>query len=135
MTDVLSQKQRSFNMSRIRNKNTKPEILVRQMIHKMGFRFRLHDSHLSGKPDLVFKAKRKIVFVHGCYWHLHSCRYGRVVPKTNSVFWKNKREENVRRDAQHVRKLKRDGWAVLIVWECWLRRPEWLKIKLAAFLE
>ena len=98
MTDVLTKEQRSFNMSRIRNKNTRPEIIVRSIVHRMGYRYALHRKDLQGHPDMVLTKHKKIIFVHGCFWHIHKCRYGSVVPKTNKKFWKTKREGNVDRD-------------------------------------
>ena len=124
MADVHSPEQRSFNMSRIKGGNTKPEMIVRSLVHQMGFRFRLHRRDLPGKPDLVLPRHRKIIFVHGCFWHMHRCRYGRVTPKTNTEFWQNKRTGNVERDRRNMRKLRSDGWQVLVIWECWTRQPE-----------
>ena len=86
MVDVHTPEQRSFNMSRIRGRDTKPEMIVRSIVHQMGYRFRLHRKDLPGKPDLVLPGRRKIIFVHGCFWHMHRCRYGRVVPRTNTDF-------------------------------------------------
>ncbi|GAB5440270.1 MAG: very short patch repair endonuclease [Fuerstiella sp.] len=135
MADVHSAAQRSYNMSRIRGKDTKPELLVRSVVHRMGYRFRLHRTDLPGKPDLVLPKHRKIIFVHGCYWHMHRCRYGRVVPKTNTEFWQQKRQSNVQRDRRNLKQLRKDGWRVLVVWECWTRQPEQrLLPRLEAFL-
>lgn len=134
MADVLTKEQRSYNMSRIRAKDTKPEMIVRSMVHRMGYRFRLHRSDLPGKPDLVFPRLRKIIFVHGCYWHVHRCRYGRVTPKTNAKFWQTKREGNRERDRRNIRKLRHMGWDVLVVWECHTRQPRPLARTLASFL-
>jgi DNA mismatch endonuclease (patch repair protein) len=122
-------------MSRIRGKDTKPELLVRSVVHRMGYRFRLHRTDLPGKPDLVLPKHRKIIFVHGCYWHMHRCRYGRVVPKTNTEFWQQKRQGNVQRDRRNLKQLRKDGWQILVVWECWTRHPEErLLPRLEAFL-
>ena len=121
MADVHSKEQRSFNMSRIRDRDTRPEMIVRSLVHQMGFRFRLHRSDLPGKPDLVLPRHEKVIFVHGCFWHMHRCRYGRVIPKTNTEFWQAKRTGTVARDRRNVRKLRRDGWQVLVIWECWTR--------------
>jgi DNA mismatch endonuclease (patch repair protein) len=134
VADVLTKKQRSFNMSQIRGKDTKPELIVRSMVHRMGFRFRLHCTDLPGKPDLVLPRHQKIIFVHGCYWHMHRCRYGRVIPKTNTEFWQTKRHGNVERDRRNLRALRRDGWNVLVIWECWTRDSEKLTKKLTHFL-
>lgn len=121
MTDVLTPEQRSFNMSRIKGRNTKPEMVVRSLVHGMGFRYRLHRKDLPGKPDLVFSSRMKIIFVHGCFWHMHDCPYGRVKPKTNSEFWESKRRGNVERDLKNITTLKEQGWQTLIVWECWTK--------------
>ncbi|HXM51577.1 MAG TPA: DNA mismatch endonuclease Vsr [Pyrinomonadaceae bacterium] len=118
MADVLTPQQRSFNMSRIRNRDTRPEMIVRSIVHRMGYRYRLHKSDLPGKPDLVLVRHRKIIDVYGCFFHMHKCRYGSVVPATNAKFWKAKRLSNVKRDRRNLRALKREGWRVMIVWEC-----------------
>lgn len=124
MTDVHTPEQRSYNMSRIRGRDTKPERIVRSIVHQMGARFRLHRKDLPGKPDLVLPGRRQIIFVHGCFWHMHRCRYGRVVPKTNAEFWQTKREGTVQRDRRNRKALREAGWDVLTVWECWTRDPE-----------
>lgn len=135
MTDVHTRAQRSYNMSRIRSKDTKPEMIVRSLVHQMGFRFRLHRKDLPGKPDLVLPRHHKVIFVHGCFWHMHRCRYGKVTPKTNAQFWQDKREGNVARDRRHRRQLRSDGWDVLTIWECWTKDPETLVIpRLETFL-
>ena len=134
MVDAHSKKQRSYNMSQIRSKNTKPEILVRSIVHRMGFRYRLHQSNLPGKPDLVLKRHNKVIFVHGCFWHIHNCRYGRVIPKTNPKFWQIKRKGNVERDRKNIRQLRRSGWKVLVIWECQTRDIEKLTKILENFL-
>ena len=116
--DIWSKKKRSEVMSRIRSKNTKPEIFVRSMIHNMGYRFRIHRRDLPGCPDLVFPKYRSIIFVQGCFWHLHKgCRDG-TIPKTDHEKWKAKLERNVMRDKQNFKKLKDMGWEVLVIWEC-----------------
>ncbi len=134
MADVLTPAQRSFNMSRIRGKNTAPELAVRRLVHGMGFRYRLHGAKLPGKPDLVFAGRGKVILVHGCYWHMHDCPYGRVTPKTNATFWQTKRLSNVARDARNLRDLKRAGWSVFVVWECQVREPGRLAKVLRRFL-
>lgn len=135
MADVLTRAQRSFNMSRIRSKDTSPELFVRRLVHRLGFRYRLHSAKLPGRPDLVFASRRKVIFVHGCYWHMHVCRWGRVTPKTNAKFWQTKRMSNTERDQRNMRELGRLGWRVLVVWECSLRKPGQLERKIAKFLE
>lgn len=122
MADNITPEQRRLNMSRIRSAHTRPEKIVRSLAYGLGFRYRLHRKDLPGRPDLVFPSRRKVVFVHGCFWHMHSCRYGRVVPKTNTEYWQNKRLANVRRDRSHVKLLKQQGWKVLILWECRTRK-------------
>lgn len=135
MADVHTKEQRSFNMSRIRSKDTKPEIIVRSLVHRMGYRFRLHRKDLPGKPDLVLPRHDKVIFVHGCFWHMHRCRQGRVFPKTNAEFWQEKRTGNAERDRRNIRKLRHDGWQVLVIWECWIRDPkEKIIPRLEAFL-
>lgn len=121
-------------MSQIKGRNTKPEMVVRSMVHRLGYRYRLHDRKLPGRPDLVFPRLRKIVFVHGCFWHMHDCPFGRVVPKTNYEFWQNKREGNVARDKKNLTALRDSGWNVLIIWECQVRYTENLNKILLDFL-
>lgn len=118
MVDVLTEKQRQYCMSRIKGKNTKPEMIVRKLVFALGYRYRLHDGKLPGKPDLVFAGKRKVIFVHGCYWHRHNCKYGKVMPQTRKKFWEEKLAGNKERDKKNVRELKKLGWDVLIIWEC-----------------
>ena len=134
MTDVLTREQRSFNMSQIKGKNTKPELVVRSLLHRMGYRYRLHRADLPGKPDIVLPSSRTAIFVHGCYWHMHRCRYGRVVPVTNAEFWQAKRGGNVNRDKRSSHALRRAGWRVITVWECWTRRPQALANRLSSLL-
>ena len=134
MADVHTPEQRNRNMSAIRGKDTKPEMSVRRIAHALGYRFRLHRRDLPGTPDLVFPSLRKIILVHGCYWHMHCCRWGCVVPKTNRAFWQKKRMGNVQRDKRNVRKLRRLGWNVLTVWECEVRSPPRLTRRIASFL-
>jgi DNA mismatch endonuclease (patch repair protein) len=132
--DVHSKEQRSYNMSRIRSKNTKPEMVVRSLVHRLGYRYRLHQSDLPGKPDLVFSGKRKIIFVNGCYWHMHDCRYGRVIPKTNTEFWQTKRQGNVTRDQLNRERLEAAGWQVLDIWECQVKDTTELEERIQVFL-
>jgi DNA mismatch endonuclease, patch repair protein len=118
MADSLTKKQRSANMSRIRSKNTNPEMVVRELVQAIGFRFRPHHSGLPGKPDLVFPRHRKAAFVHGCFWHHHRCTEGQRAPKSRLEYWGPKITGNVRRDRLNLRRLRRLGWAILVVWEC-----------------
>ena len=121
MSDVLSTAQRSYCMSRIRGKNTKPEYIVRKRLFALGFRYRLHVRSLPGCPDLVFPKYRAVVFVHGCLWHRHNCKLFQW-PKTNATFWREKIIGKSRRDKRHLRRLKAGGWQVLTLWECTLRK-------------
>ena len=134
MTDVLTPEQRRFNMSRIRGRNTAPEMLVRRLLHRAGYRYRLHARELPGKPDLVFPSRRKVIFVHGCFWHGHRCRYGRVRPRTNADFWSAKLAGNVQRDRKVRSELTRAGWKALVMWECELRDQVRTLRRLRAFL-
>lgn len=120
MTDVLTAAQRQLNMSRIRGRDTKPEMLVRQGLHARGLRYRLHDRKLPGRPDLVFPRHGAVVFVHGCFWHAHGCALSKL-PATRQDFWKKKLEGNVTRDRRAVDALLASGWRVLVIWECALR--------------
>lgn len=122
MADVLTPEQRRLNMSRIRAKDTKPEILVRRGLHRLGFRFRLHDGRLPGRPDLVLPRYRTVIFVHGCFWHDHGCILCKR-PATRLEFWQAKFKANKERDEEAIRLLLASGWRVLIIWECSLRGP------------
>src|SRR5436853_1617813 len=120
MADKLSPEHRSENMRRIKSKGMKPEMLVRRMVHSMGYRYRLHKKDLPGKPDLVFGQRKKAIFVHGCFWHGHdaeSCP-DRRTPKSNVSYWSPKLARNRERDAEHVQALESAGWKVLTIWEC-----------------
>ena len=134
--DVISKERRSWNMSRIKSRDTKPEKIVRSVLHKMGYRFRLHVKKLPGKPDIVLHKYRSVIFVHGCFWHLHSrCRDG-TIPKTRSRYWQTKLTNNRKRDAKHIRELRRQGWKVLRLWECEIeKKPQMVIKKLTLFLE
>jgi DNA mismatch endonuclease (patch repair protein) len=118
MADFMSPEERSAHMAKIRSKDTKPEILLRRMLHKEGFRYRIHDRRLPGKPDLVFPGRRKVIFVNGCFWHGHDCPVGARLPKTNTEFWANKRLSNQERDARQRLKILESGWQYIDVWEC-----------------
>jgi DNA mismatch endonuclease (patch repair protein) len=115
--DTLTRAQRSDRMSRIRGKDTSPELWVRRYLHSRGFRYRLHGTGLPGRPDLVLPKHGAVVFVHGCFWHAHSCQKGRI-PATRSEFWLEKFEANQTRDIRNERALRRLGWRVLTIWEC-----------------
>ena len=121
MADVHTKEVRSYNMSRIRGKNTKPEMLVRKYLFAHGFRYRLHSKNLPGKPDIVLPKYKTVIFVHGCFWHGHQdCKYF-VVPKTRTDWWLNKINGNKANDAKKIQALEQAGWKVLVVWECQLK--------------
>ncbi len=121
MADVHDRKTRSFNMSRIRSKDTKPEILVRKFLFGKGFRYKLHDRTLPGKPDLVFPKYKTVIFIHGCFWHGHEgCKYF-VIPKTRRKWWVGKIKRNKQLDAEHNKELKHLGWKIITIFECRLR--------------
>lgn len=122
-------------MSAIKSRHTKPEIIVRSIIHRLGFRFRLHDKKLAGKPDIVLPKHKKIVLVHGCFWHMHDCKRGNVTPKTNIEYWQNKRFRNVARDKENLKIYKNEGWKTLTVWECEIKDVEKLRRKINSFLK
>ena len=121
-------------MSRIRGKDTQPELLVRRLAHSLGYRYRLHVSKLPGRPDLVFSSRRKVIFVHGCFWHGHTCKRG-AVPATNIAFWTAKLQRNQERDVGNIKSLKKSGWRVLVLWECSIADHAKLKQRLQAFLD
>lgn len=118
MTDPHTPEQRRYNMSRIGGKNTKPELIVRRLLHRMGYRFRLHRRDLLGSPDIVLPKHGVVIFVHGCFWHRHGCKEGQVMPATRTDFWMRKFEQNMARDRRANRKLRALGWRVITVWEC-----------------
>jgi len=124
-------------MASIRSKDTRPEVFVRRLLHRLGYRFRLHRADLPGKPDIVFPGRRAVIFVHGCFWHRHpdpSCKLARV-PKSRADYWRPKLERNAARDASHRSALELAGWKVLEIWECQLRRNEDLEPVLRGFLD
>lgn len=127
MMDRLSREHRSWNMSRVRGKDTGPEKQVRSALHRAGYRFRLHRETLPGRPDIVLPKYQTVVFVHGCFWHRHkSCQFA-YTPKSRTDFWNRKFQSNIERDRRNVRALRRLGWRVVTVWECEAGRPEnWL---------
>lgn len=130
MADVHTAETRSYNMSRIQGRDTKPEMRVRKLLHGMGFRYRLHVKDLPGKPDLVFPRAKTVLFVHGCFWHMHRCKYGKPAPATNKTFWAEKRRSNAERDKRNRRLLRADGWKVFEIWECHTRQAEIMRARL-----
>lgn len=137
MTDTVSPTTRSAMMRAVRSRDTAPERVVRRLAHALGYRFRLNRRDLPGSPDLVFPGRRKVIFVHGCFWHRHDCRAGRSTPAANRDFWLRKFSDNVRRDRRVARRLRADGWGVMTVWECQtkLAGRERLAGRLKRFLE
>lgn len=121
MADVHTPQQRSFNMQQIKGKNTNPEMLVRKFLHANGYRYKLHDKKLPGKPDIVLPRYRTVIFVHGCFWHGHTnCKYF-VVPKTRTQWWTDKINRNKANDEKAIKALKKEGWKIINVWECDLK--------------
>jgi len=122
--DHLTPEMRSWNMGRIKGKDTKPEVLVRSMLHRAGYRFRKNVSTLPGKPDIVLPKYKTVIFVNGCYWHRHKGCKDTTTPKSNIEFWQKKFERNVANDQKHTRQLRQLGWHVITVWECQLKKPD-----------
>ena len=134
MPDFLTSAARSEHMRKITSKDTSPELIVRSLAHRLGFRFRLHRRNLPGTPDLVFPGLGTVILVHGCFWHLHpGCHLARI-PKTRVEYWKPKLERNRERDVTVLRALRKLGWKVLVVWECETLAPDLLRRKLKLFL-
>lgn len=134
--DTLSPEERSVRMGLVRGTDTGPEMVIRRLVHGMGYRYRLHVANLPGKPDMVFAGRGKIIFVHGCFWHRHPssrCKLARM-PKSRLAFWEPKLEQNRKRDRKTVRQLNRDGWKVLVVWECQVKTAA-VADKIRSFLE
>lgn len=131
--DRVTRTVRSKIMATVGTKDTCAEMGVRRMVHRMHYRYALHRSDLPGKPDLVFPSRQKVIFVHGCFWHGHRCRYGRL-PKSRQEYWQPKIETNKRRDRMQRRELARQGWEILVVWQCQLREPDWLRQRIDSFL-
>ena len=133
--ESVSARRRSEIMARVRNRDTGPELAVRRLVYGMGYRYRLHSKSLPGRPDLVFRPRRKVIFIHGCFWHRHAkCALARM-PKSRLKFWKPKLEGNRVRDERIRRALRAEGWSVLTVWECELARPQRVASKIRRFLD
>ncbi|WP_279355663.1 very short patch repair endonuclease [Fundidesulfovibrio agrisoli] len=136
MTDKISMEARSANMRAIHSKNMKPEMIVRKLVHRLGYRFRLHRKDLPGKPDLVFPGRHTVIFVHGCFWHQHPnpvCKDARP-PKSNTEYWNSKLARNQDRDAKNIASLAAQGWRVLVIWECQTKDEMFLARTLVSFL-
>lgn len=133
--DSLSPEERSERMSRVRHKNTKPELVVRRLVWSLGYRYRLHSRKLPGNPDLVFAGRKKVIFVHGCFWHQHeNCRQYRM-PRSKLDFWLPKLESNKLRDKRNQQLLREQGWDYLVVWECQLKDKTQVENNIISFLE
>ncbi len=130
----MTSEQRSRTMRAVKGKDTGTEMRVRRMVHGMGYRYRLHRKDLPGKPDLVFGSRRKVIFVHGCFWHGHACKRGDRMPKENRRYWTKKIARNKERDWEHVSALKVNGWKVLVIWECETKDTERLEQRIQAYL-
>jgi DNA mismatch endonuclease, patch repair protein len=133
MIDRVSEERRSYIMSRVGSKNTGPEMVVRRLLHRLGYRYRLHRRDLPGSPDIVFRRRRKVIFVHGCFWHGHECKYGHL-PKSKVTYWGEKIAVNRGRDARNVEQLRVDGWECMVLWQCELVDLKSLETRLVAFL-
>ena len=133
--DNLSPQKRSERMGQVHGKNTKPEFVVRRLVHSLGYRYRLHSRNLPGTPDLVFAGRKKVIFVHGCFWHRHiDCRLA-TTPVNNSEFWAAKFEANKQRDMRNIKDLMQLGWKVHVVWQCQLKTPDIMRKNIVVFLE
>jgi len=127
MADILTAEKRSWNMSRIKSGDTRPELAVRKMLHALGYRFRLHSKDLPGRPDIILPKYETVIFVHGCFWHRHrGCRYA-YTPKSREGFWKKKFERNTARDKEVIQSLQELGWNITVIWECETRNSDSLK--------
>lgn len=125
--EILTSSKRSRQMALVKGVDTLPELAVRKLLHRFGFRFRVHVRALPGTPDLVFPALQKAIFVDGCFWHGHSCRRGQVRPKTNTAFWNAKLDRNLARDRENIDALQLIGWSAFRVWECEIPSGDWIK--------
>ena len=130
----MTSEQRSRTMRAVKGKDTGTEMTVRRIVHRMGFRYRLHRKDLPGKPDLVFGPRRKVIFVHGCFWHGHTCKRGDRIPRENQRYWTKKIARNKERDQEHVSALNAKGWRVLVIWECETKDTERLGKRVRAYL-
>ena len=133
MTDTRSSEQRRRIMQSVGTKDTMPELRLRKLVYRLGFRYRLHSMKLPGKPDMVFPGKKKVIFVHGCFWHAHGCEKGRP-PKSHLDYWVPKLAANKKRDAKRCKQLRALGWSVMTVWQCEIKNPETLQQKILDFL-
>ena len=132
--DTVSPEQRSRNMSKVRGKNTSLELKIRSLLHRLGYRYRLHRKDLPGTPDMVFSARRSVIFIHGCFWHGHTCARA-ALPTSNRQFWEEKIGRNKERDGRVLEQLLENGWKVLTVWQCETKEEDVLRERLVSFLE
>ena len=132
--DTVSPEQRSAIMARVKSHGTEPELKIRRLVWGLGYRYRLNDRRLPGRPDLLFPRLRKIIFVHGCFWHQHSCPAA-ARPSARSEYWNKKLERNMLRDRKNLHLLRKDGWSILVVWECQIRKLDNLTSRIVRFLE
>ena len=133
--DYLTPKQRSALMSRVRSRNTSVELQVRRLVRKMRLSYRLHRKDLPGRPDLVFDRKKKVIFVHGCFWHGHHCAAGKNRPRTKQTYWEPKLRRNVERDSENQIQLKKMGWRFLVIWECELKNEDKVRKRMTKYLK
>ncbi|WP_341327215.1 very short patch repair endonuclease [Methylotuvimicrobium sp. KM2] len=134
MVDKVSKEKRSEIMSKVRGKDTSPELVVRKLVFSLGYRYRLHAKNLPGKPDLVFPGRKKAIFVHGCFWHYHDCKKGKP-PKSNEAYWLPKLEKNRKRDQENAALLENLGWEVMVIWQCQLKNLLDLETAIKSFLD
>lgn len=134
MTDTRTKEQRRKIMQAVKGRNTRPEWIVRRLLHSEGYRYRLHVRRLPGSPDIVFPIRHKVIFVHGCFWHGHGCRIGKL-PKTRLRYWRAKIAANRDRDVRKMAELRSQNWEVLTIWQCEIKDLEALKARLTAFLD
>jgi DNA mismatch endonuclease (patch repair protein) len=132
--DIFNKTKRSWIMSRIKSSDTKPEIKIRSIVHRLGFRFRKNKPGLSGSPDIVLSRHHKVIFVHGCFWHGHAKCKRASRPSSNRAFWRKKLDTNIARDKRNIRQLKQQGWKVLVIWECEIKNEKRILTKLHQFL-
>lgn len=135
MTDTLTKKERSERMSRVKSCDTKPELRLRRLVWNLGYRYRKNRTDILGKPDLTFIGRKRVIFLHGCFWHRHDCPSGRRVPKTRRAFWNEKFRMNIERDATVMNGLRKEGWQALVVWECELADISRVRHKVRRFLD
>jgi DNA mismatch endonuclease, patch repair protein len=133
-TTTATDSRRSEIMRAVKSKDTKPEVIVRSLVHRLGYRFRLHRKDIPGTPDIAFPGRHKVIFIHGCFWHGHDCKRGSRVPKANRDYWEMKIERNKRRDAINVDALKQLQWQILVIWECEITDSKVLTRRLSDFL-